>query len=46
MDWTDKLKKDPERPLPGKGCSIAFYLFLLGMLIFFLVMYIFYRNQL
>ncbi|MBP9990042.1 MAG: hypothetical protein KBT45_01250 [Bacteroidales bacterium] len=35
----------PERPLPKKGCSVAFYLFLLALLLFLIVMFILHKNQ-
>lgn len=38
------LRKD--RPLPKRGCSVAFYVMLLILLAFLVVMYIIHKNQL
>lgn len=34
-----------ERPLPKRGCSIAFFVFLALLILFILVQYIKYHNQ-
>lgn len=34
----------PERPLPKKGCSVAFYIFLLLLLIFLIVMFCIHKS--
>ena len=33
-----------DRPLPARGCSWAFYLFLLALTAFLVVMYLFYKK--
>lgn len=39
IDWGHLLRRK-DRPLPPKGCSIAFYIFLLALFIFLAVLYI------
>ncbi|MCQ2300659.1 MAG: hypothetical protein MJZ81_11110 [Bacteroidales bacterium] len=39
-----KLFNRDDRPLPKKGCSWAFYLFLLATVIFLVVSYIKYKT--
>ena len=38
-----RWNRGAERPMPKKGCSVAFYIGLGVLLIFTLVMYIIYR---
>lgn len=45
MDWTEKFKRAPEKPLPKLGCSIFFYVVLALIVLFFVVMYIMYKMQ-
>ena len=42
IDW-GRLLRRKDRPLPPKGCSIAFYVFLIGLFIFLAVLYIQHR---
>ena len=39
IDW-HRLMLRKDRPLPKRGCSVAFYIFLVLLLIFFIVEYI------
>lgn len=45
MDWTNLFRRAPEKPLPKAGCSIAFYLMLLVLVVFLGTMYIMYKSQ-
>lgn len=44
IDW-HKLLSRKERPLPKAGCSWAFYIFLLIIIIYLIVMFIRYNNH-
>lgn len=39
IDWGHLLRRK-DRPLPPKGCSIAFYIFLLALFILLALLYI------
>ena len=45
MRFNTKLFNRDDRPLPKKGCSIAFYILLLLIVVFCTVMYVRYQNQ-
>ena len=44
MDWGHFLRRK-DRPLPPKGCSVAFYVFLVLLIIFLAVYFVKYSNQ-
>lgn len=43
IDWQSFLRRK-DRPLPKPGCSWAFYIFLLLLIVFIIVMYLRYNN--
>lgn len=45
MTTFESLMRRKERPLPPKGCSVAFYVFLLLLAAGFILTYIVYKNQ-
>lgn len=42
LDWGHIFRRK-DRPLPPKGCSIAFYIFLLALFVFLIVLYLQHR---
>lgn len=44
IDWKSVFRRK-DRPLPKAGCSWAFYLFLLGLIVLFVFYYIKYKQQ-
>lgn len=44
FDWTSLFRRK-DRPLPKRGCSWAFYIFMLLLLIYFIVMFVKYSHQ-
>jgi len=44
MDF-EGLMRRKDRPLPPKGCSWAFYIFLFLLLAGLIIAYLFYRHQ-
>ncbi|MCQ2297507.1 MAG: hypothetical protein MJZ51_02675 [Bacteroidales bacterium] len=45
MDWNNLFKRAPERPLPKRGCSIAFYVVLLAIVVYLVTMFVLYKSQ-
>lgn len=44
IDWKAMLRRK-DRPLPKVGCSWAFYLFLIGLIVLFIVYYCKYKQM-
>lgn len=44
IDWGHFLRRK-DRPLPPKGCSVAFYIFLVILIIVLVIFFVKYNNQ-
>lgn len=44
FDWGSLFRRK-DRPLPPRGCSVAFYIFLLLLFALLIVSYILYKNS-